>query len=291
MKPINSPARTLTLVGLSIALHSALFWNFSESLSLKDSYLKVREQIFGAVDLTQNQEAVEVLPQEEVLADIKPSENFEFHKVESVVKEVDVKSSKKDSKTSSKKVLAQKNVKPKKEESKNIVGAALPEKSKTTSDSSEEISLPKNKVTLVPTETEKSQTEAQAEVTKTPSELAEVQNLDLLSEVEQSEPMRSYLGLSQAPGNKGPRYPKEALTQGHQGRVILNYFVNEDGGVQEIQVAESSGYDELDNEAIRAISNFRYLPGQSGWTEHPVKFTLKNNIPDDLEAAHSSTME
>lgn len=85
---------------------------------------------------------------------------------------------------------------------------------------------------------------------------------------------RSYLQLKQKPGNIPPTYPEAARLQGEQGRTQLRYYVDENGKISDLQVMKSSGSALLDNAAVNAISKYQYLPGQSGWTTHPVNFTL-----------------
>lgn len=100
----------------------------------------------------------------------------------------------------------------------------------------------------------------------------------------------SYLDLKQAPGNKAPEYPLNARKQGHQGQVELLYRVTAEGEVTDIQVAKSSGYTDLDQEAARAVAQFRFVPGQEGWARHPVTFTLKGaktELPSQLRSAQA----
>lgn len=305
MKPIDSSARTLSLIGLSILVHSAAFWAFNENLSLKQVVQIVQETRAQAnkseiwEKLSQNSQEVEIAI---APASAEKSDEFEFKKVESVVIEEDKKDENK--RTITKKVIAKPTAKP--------VATELPEKEviqesaitplpKTTVNVAEESGSlePENlepEIRLIPAsqwiDTDES-TEASAKIEKTPSEIAET---DLLSELRESEPeetpiekIRSYLGLRQASGNQPPRYPLEARQQGLQGRVLLKYFVTEKGSVEDIKVAESSGYKILDDEAVRAISSYRFYPGQSGWAEHPVKFSLKGlseDIPAELGAAN-----
>lgn len=86
---------------------------------------------------------------------------------------------------------------------------------------------------------------------------------------------RSYLDLKQRPGNVPPQYPTTARRNGWQGNVILNYYVNADGTVRDVKIAQSSGVEMLDQEAVQAVSKYRYVPGQEGTVEHPVIFSLK----------------
>lgn len=87
--------------------------------------------------------------------------------------------------------------------------------------------------------------------------------------------VRSYESLSQVPGNSPPKYPSQARLNRQQGKVVLKYFVTTDGNVASLQLMQSSGFPLLDQEAVNSIRQFRYRPGQEGWTVHPVNFSLK----------------
>ena len=51
--------------------------------------------------------------------------------------------------------------------------------------------------------------------------------------------------------------------------------MNRAGFVEKIQLERSSGHSVLDNAALRALSRYRYYPGQEGWVRHPVEFLLE----------------
>ena len=78
-------------------------------------------------------------------------------------------------------------------------------------------------------------------------------------------------------------YPKDAINNNIQGRVILKFVVNTDGSIDRIQIIR--GIDaSLDIEAIRVVKTLpRFSPGkQSGvpapvWFSLPVLFRLQNN--------------
>lgn len=57
---------------------------------------------------------------------------------------------------------------------------------------------------------------------------------------------------------RSPRYPFTARRKGWEGVVILLVKLEADGGVKEVGVLESSGYDLLDYEAVKAVSKWRY---------------------------------
>lgn len=83
--------------------------------------------------------------------------------------------------------------------------------------------------------------------------------------------------------NENISYPREAIMNNIQGRVILKFVVNTDGTIDRIQIIR--GIDtSLDNEAIRVVKALpRFKPGkQAGvtvpvWFSLPVLFRLDNN--------------
>lgn len=87
--------------------------------------------------------------------------------------------------------------------------------------------------------------------------------------------LRSHLDLKAEFQNLPPQYPLIARQKGWEGTVGLIYQVQPDGQVTDVTISQSSGYEVLDQEAVRAISQFRYLPGQEGKTFHRITFMLK----------------
>jgi TonB family protein len=77
------------------------------------------------------------------------------------------------------------------------------------------------------------------------------------------------------------RYPEKAKENGIQGRVIVRFCVNENGGVDRISIL--NGVDpELDAEAVRVVSTLpQFIPGRQGgvavptWYMVPLTFVLK----------------
>ena len=64
--------------------------------------------------------------------------------------------------------------------------------------------------------------------------------------------------------NIRPDYPKGARQRGEQGDVVVEIRVNEDGTVGAVKVAESSGFPELDEAAVRAARAAKFSPARSG---------------------------
>lgn len=67
---------------------------------------------------------------------------------------------------------------------------------------------------------------------------------------------------------------------GEEGRVVLRVLVSADGRAEQVELAKSSGYDRLDQAAIKAVRNWRFKPGtkngepQSMWFNQPINFQL-----------------
>ena len=73
--------------------------------------------------------------------------------------------------------------------------------------------------------------------------------------------------------NIKPDYPKGARQRGEQGDVILEIRVNAEGTVDDVKVATSSGFAELDEAAARAAKAAKFSPARSG--HDPVASTAR----------------
>ena len=61
-----------------------------------------------------------------------------------------------------------------------------------------------------------------------------------------------------------PKYPKGAQQRGEQGDVILEIRVTAEGTVDNVKIAGSSGFSELDEAAIKAVRSAKFSPARSG---------------------------
>ena len=81
--------------------------------------------------------------------------------------------------------------------------------------------------------------------------------------------------------NPPPVYPKVARRRGHQGTVLLEVLVDQNGGVMDLRVFRSSGHTTLDDAALASVKNWSFEPGMKGsqpvemWVRLPVRFQLK----------------
>ena len=80
---------------------------------------------------------------------------------------------------------------------------------------------------------------------------------------------------------KPPRYPMESRRKREQGTVLLRLLIGLDGRVAQASVAESSGFDRLDQAALQAVRGWRWQPMvRDGTTVEvrgvmPIPFVLK----------------
>lgn len=80
--------------------------------------------------------------------------------------------------------------------------------------------------------------------------------------------------------NPPPEYPRLARRAHQQGTVMLNVMVSAAGTASEVNVAQSSGSDALDDAALRAVKRWRFVPAKrgsepvAGWVRVPVVFRL-----------------
>lgn len=74
-------------------------------------------------------------------------------------------------------------------------------------------------------------------------------------------------------------YP-DALAHTHaQGRVVCRFIVEKDGSISHVEVFHSSGYEALDNEAVRVISSMpNWTPGEQEGKKVRVKYYVPINF-------------
>ena len=82
--------------------------------------------------------------------------------------------------------------------------------------------------------------------------------------------------------NPKPPYPLLARRRGVEGKVLLKVQVSAAGLAEQVQVAQSSGHDSLDEAALNTVRNWRFVPAQRGDTPVaaavlvPITFKLEN---------------
>lgn len=77
-----------------------------------------------------------------------------------------------------------------------------------------------------------------------------------------------------------PQYPVESMRAGEEGAAVLQVLVDEAGRASDVRVARSSGYERLDQAAVRAVSRWKFAPSTQGalavatWGEMEMRFDL-----------------
>jgi len=80
--------------------------------------------------------------------------------------------------------------------------------------------------------------------------------------------------------NPRPEYPRIAQRRGYEGTVLLEVLVTSAGKVEDLRIAESSGYPVLDRSAIKSVKKWLFEPGTIDdqkvdmWIRVPVRFEL-----------------
>jgi TonB family protein len=80
--------------------------------------------------------------------------------------------------------------------------------------------------------------------------------------------------------NPKPHYPYVARRRGYEGVVVLKVLVMENGRVGEIRIEESSGFEILDEAAIKSVRKWVFSPAKrngipvSSWVKIPIRFEL-----------------
>jgi periplasmic protein TonB len=82
--------------------------------------------------------------------------------------------------------------------------------------------------------------------------------------------------------NPAPTYPSLSRRKGEEGRALLRVLVSETGEATEVQLEKSSGSERLDQAAVDAVKNWRFIPARKGsqalsaYVLVPIKFSLNS---------------
>jgi protein TonB len=82
--------------------------------------------------------------------------------------------------------------------------------------------------------------------------------------------------------NRPPIYPRAARRAGQEGALTLALTVTARGLVEDVRIVKSSGYEVLDQEAIRAVCRWEFTPARRGEEKVsarivvPVRFVLRD---------------
>jgi protein TonB len=82
--------------------------------------------------------------------------------------------------------------------------------------------------------------------------------------------------------NPAPEYPQMARRRGEQGRVLIKVLVTSQGDASNVTLEKSSGSNHLDEAAIKAVKNWKFVPARSnneavsGYVTVPINFSLES---------------
>ena len=80
--------------------------------------------------------------------------------------------------------------------------------------------------------------------------------------------------------NPAPIYPRMSKRLAEQGTVIVRVLITPEGLAGQAEVSKSSGFERLDQAALDAVRNWRFVPGrrmgvaEAMWFNVPVRFVL-----------------
>lgn len=81
--------------------------------------------------------------------------------------------------------------------------------------------------------------------------------------------------------NPKPVYPALSKRLGEQGKVVIRVLIDVDGSAQQAEVLQSSGFERLDQAALKTVLGWRFVPGKRGgvaeamWFNIPLNFVLE----------------
>ena len=81
--------------------------------------------------------------------------------------------------------------------------------------------------------------------------------------------------------NRPPPYPALSKRLGEQGKVVVRVFIDTDGNATQAEIRTSSGYDRLDQTALKTAQAWKYVPGKVNgepkamWFNVPINFVLE----------------
>ncbi|MBL8483470.1 MAG: energy transducer TonB [Rhodocyclaceae bacterium] len=82
--------------------------------------------------------------------------------------------------------------------------------------------------------------------------------------------------------NPRPPYPRLSQRRGEQGTVKLRVLVTKAGNAGKVELEKSSGFEALDESAMRTVATWKFEPARRGaepldeWFIVPIEFTLKS---------------
>lgn len=113
------------------------------------------------------------------------------------------------------------------------------------------------------------------EITEKPSPCkASCENANIPAEVERAK----VISAPKAIGRIEPVYPRSARRRGREGIVTIEAAVEESGQVADVAVVATSGHDDLDSAAIKAVRKAKFVPANDNGQSVAAKLRLTFNF-------------
>lgn len=113
------------------------------------------------------------------------------------------------------------------------------------------------------------------EITEKPSPCkASCENANIPTEVERAK----VISAPKAIGRIEPVYPRSARRRGREGIVTIEAAVEETGQVADVAVVATSGHDDLDSAAIKAVRKAKFVPANDNGQSVAAKLRLTFNF-------------
>lgn len=113
------------------------------------------------------------------------------------------------------------------------------------------------------------------EITEKPSPCkASCENANIPAEVERAK----VISAPKAIGRIEPVYPRSARRRGREGIVTIEAAVEETGQVGDVAVVATSGHDDLDSAAIKAVRKAKFVPANDNGQSVAAKLRLTFNF-------------
>ena len=94
------------------------------------------------------------------------------------------------------------------------------------------------------------------------------------SKIDSSKKEMDFALLRQKPGNPVLYYPDFARRAGMEGRLVVQFFVDKNGFVDQMKLEKSSGHNDLDNFILRLLSSYEFETKEV-WTRFEQTFKLE----------------
>lgn len=95
-----------------------------------------------------------------------------------------------------------------------------------------------------------------------------------------SHQIRLVQDLRQLPGNPRPTYDSTERLNGDEGEARVLAFVSDQGRLSKMKIIKSTGHPNLDSKTFHTLKRWKFYPGQAGWVEIPIQWSLRGDTQE-----------